>query len=109
MPISKQQFNNSFSIYFPELDNDGTDLTPIQKQIEDYLLAQFSGFTETKANGYWKTPSKMFCDNINILTVSTNLSSPHFYVGELLKICFDKTDQLSIFYIINGISYLAKR
>jgi len=111
MNISKHKFKHSFSIYVPILDNQKQNLDEAKKEICQYLGKKFDGFTQTVCSGVWRAPESgtIFEDKCNIFTVATDFSNPHFYVNQLLKICFIKTDQSAIFYILDGVSYLAKR
>ena len=104
--MKTENLNYSFSLYFPQQNNNGKGLYFARQRLSKLLVDDFGGLTETTAKGKWKSPADIIEDKIYILSVS---STRQIKIDKFLKFCFDNTDQCCFFYILNGKSHVIWR
>ena len=104
-----KKLKHSFALVFPEYDNQRKSLTSLNLEITRKFINQFAGVTKTKAKGFWVYEKTLFLDEMNCYTATSEKPIDKIWVFEILKFCFEKTDQKAIFYILNGVSYIATK
>src|SRR5581483_5080138 len=62
-----------YTLHVPEMLNDGTPVAPQRlRDIEEWLLAVFEGFTQTVARGAWRSDEQEYIEPIRLYLIDTD-------------------------------------